>query len=79
MIILLARLSFHMSFYMITSTEFSHDHSSRTTEFSPEFLHDQFDKRFSHEFTHDQSTFYMSFHMIKSTEFSHEFSYYQID
>ena len=43
MIILLARPSFYMSFSMITSTEFSHDHSSRTTEFSHEFLHDHFD------------------------------------
>ena len=33
---------------------------------------DQFDKRFSHGFTHDQSTFYMNFHMIKSNEFSYD-------
>ena len=53
MIILLARLSFHMSFYMVTSTEFSHDHSSRTTEFSPEFF-----------MINSTNGFHMSLHMI---------------
>ena len=38
---------------MITSTEFSHDHSSRTTEFSPEFF-----------MINSTNVFHMSLHMI---------------
>ena len=60
---------------MIKLTRFSHDHSTRTTEFSHEFSHDHSSRstEFSRVFTLSLRLSFLHDHSSRKTEFSLEF------